>query len=132
VWLVSRGLPGQAPSLADHLVIIPLAMVTGVLPLPVNGLGAFETAVVFLYERVPAGLELSEGRGLLAAFGYRAITILIALVGVCYYLASRREVAEVMHEAEAELEHEESAEAAASIVASAPESPLPFPLGEVR
>lgn len=114
IWLVSRGLPGESPSLADHLVIVPLAMVTGVLPLPVNGLGAFETAIVFLYESVPAGLDVSEGRGLVVAFGYRAITILIALVGVCYYLASRREVAQLMHEAEVELEHEQAAESSAA------------------
>lgn len=132
VWLVSRGLPGESPSLADHLVIVPLAMVTGVLPLPVNGLGAFETAVVFLYERVPASLELSEGRGLLVAFGYRAITILIALVGVCYYLASRREVAQVMHEAEAELEHEQAGEASAPSAETKIESALPFTLGDAR
>jgi len=114
IWFVSRGLPGQSPSLADHLVIVPLAMVTGVLPLPVNGLGAFETAVVFLYESVPTGLAVSEGRGLVVALGYRAITILIALVGVCYYLASRREVAQVMHEAEVELEHEQAADSSAA------------------
>jgi len=72
-----------------------------------------------------------EGRGLLVAFGYRAITILIALVGVCYYLASRREVAQVMHEAEAELEHEQAGEASASIVAAQVDGSLPFPLGEV-
>lgn len=130
VWLVSRGLPGESPSLADHLVIVPLAMVTGVLPLPVNGLGAFETAVVFLYERVPTGLELTEGRGLLVAFGYRAITILIALVGVCYYLASRREVAQVMHEAEAELEHEQAGEASASIAGNEIGGSLPFSLSD--
>ena len=119
VWLVSRGLPGDSPSLADHLVIVPLAMVTGVLPLPVNGLGAFETAIVFLYEKVPVGLAVSEGRGLLVAFGYRAITIVIALVGVCYYLACRREVAQVMHEAEVELEHEQAEQAIEQVVSDA-------------
>jgi hypothetical protein len=108
IWLVARGLPGQAPSLADHFVIIPLAMVTGVLPLPVNGLGAFEAVVAFLYERVPVDVVVSEGRGLVVSLGYRAITILIALVGVCYYLGSRREVAQVLHEAELEQAQEQS------------------------
>lgn len=107
IWLVSKGLPGQTPSLADHFVIVPLSLVTGVLPLPVNGLGAFEAVVAFLYQRIPVGLEVAEGRGLVVALGYRAITILIAMVGVCYYLASRREVAEVLEEAEREQELEE-------------------------
>jgi hypothetical protein len=113
IWLVARGLPGEAPSLADHFVIIPLAMVTGVLPLPVNGLGAFEAVVAFLYERVPTGVVVSEGRGLVVSLGYRAITILIALVGVCYYLASRREVAQVLHEAELEQRQEQGASSVA-------------------
>jgi uncharacterized membrane protein YbhN (UPF0104 family) len=111
IWLVARGLPGEVPSLADHFVIIPLAMVTGVLPLPVNGLGAFEAVVAFLYQRVPVDLAVAEGRGLVVSLGYRAITILIAMIGVCYYLASRREVAAVLEEAEREAEEERAHEA---------------------
>jgi uncharacterized protein (TIRG00374 family) len=102
VYLAACGLPGDVPPLVDHFVIVPLAFVTGVLPLPGNGLGAFEYVVNFLYEQVPAGMAIPQGRGLVVALGYRAITILIALVGVAYYLASRREVVKVLHEAEAE------------------------------
>jgi glycosyltransferase 2 family protein len=102
VYLVARGLPGEYPSLADHFVIIPLAFVTGVLPLPVNGLGAFEMAVKLLYERVPLDMRVAEGHGFVVSLGYRAVTILIAMIGVCYYLASRKEVATVIAEAERE------------------------------
>ncbi|HUY34300.1 MAG TPA: lysylphosphatidylglycerol synthase transmembrane domain-containing protein [Pirellulales bacterium] len=102
IYLVARGLPGEVPPLADHFVIVPLAMVTGVLPLPVNGLGAFEGVVNYLYQHVPVHLAVSEGRGLAVCVGYRAITILIAMVGVGYYLASRREVVELLHQAEAD------------------------------
>ncbi|MEX2121752.1 MAG: lysylphosphatidylglycerol synthase transmembrane domain-containing protein [Pirellulales bacterium] len=104
IYLVARGLPGQAPTLAEHFVIVPLAMVTGVLPLPVNGLGAFEAVVAFLYQRIASGAAVTEGQGLVVALGYRAITIAIALVGVCFYLTSRREVATVLKEAELEAE----------------------------
>lgn len=114
IWLVAKGLPGEAPTLADHFVIVPLSMVTGVLPLPVNGLGAFEAVVAFLYQRIPVGLEVAEGRGLVVALGYRAITILIAMVGVCYYLASRREVAQMLKEAEREQAEEEADQGAVS------------------
>jgi hypothetical protein len=76
-----------------------------VLPLFMNGLGAFEYVVEYLYQNLP-GTPASEGQGLLVSLTYRAITILIALVGVCYYFARRREVASVWHEAEEEAQHE--------------------------
>jgi uncharacterized protein (TIRG00374 family) len=104
VYLVARGLPGKCPSLSDHFVMIPLAFVTGVLPLPGNGLGAFEAVVKLLYERVPASLDIAEGHGFVVAICYRAVTIVIALIGVCYYLASRKEVANVLAEAEREID----------------------------
>jgi hypothetical protein len=104
VYLVARGLPGEYPPLADHFVIIPLAFVTGVLPLPVNGLGAFEYVVKMLYERVPLDVHVAEGHGFVVSLGYRAVTILIALIGVCYYFASRKEVATLMAEAEREID----------------------------
>ena len=107
VYLVARGLPGECPSLADHFVMIPLAFVTGVLPLPGNGLGAFEVVVKTLYERVPVQMHVAEGHGFVVSLGYRAVTILIALIGVCYYLASRGEVTSVLAEAERELDEEE-------------------------
>ncbi|HET6883951.1 MAG TPA: lysylphosphatidylglycerol synthase transmembrane domain-containing protein [Pirellulales bacterium] len=107
VYLVARGLPGTCPSLADHFVMIPLAFVTGVLPLPGNGLGAFEAVVMMLYERVPVGLQMAEGHGFVVSICYRAVTILIALIGVCYYLASRREVATVLAAAEREIDEDD-------------------------
>jgi uncharacterized membrane protein YbhN (UPF0104 family) len=114
VYLVARGLPGECPSLADHFVMIPLAFVTGVLPLPVNGLGAFELVVKVLYELVPVGVHVAEGHGFVVSLGYRAVTILIALIGVCYFLASRREVATVLAEAEREIDEGEAQPLAAN------------------
>jgi len=102
IYLVAQGLPGEVPPMADHFVIVPLAMVTGVLPLPMNGLGAFEGVVDFLYRHVPVNFPVNVGRGLAVCVGYRAITLLIAMVGVGYYLASRREVVELIHDAEAD------------------------------
>jgi hypothetical protein len=105
---VARGLPGDCPSLADHFVMIPLAFVTGVLPLPGNGLGAFEVVVKTLYELVPANVHVTEGHGFVVSLCYRAVTVLIAMIGVCYYLASRREVARVLAEAEREIDEEDA------------------------
>jgi uncharacterized membrane protein YbhN (UPF0104 family) len=98
IWLIARGLPGPAPSLATNLVAVPLAMVTGVLPLPMSGLGAFEAAIEFFYTRLPSAPPVSAGKGLVVALGYRVITVTIAIVGMVYYLSSRRQVADLLHE----------------------------------
>lgn len=118
VYLVARGLPGECPSLADHFVMIPLAFVTGVLPLPGNGLGAFEAAVKTLYELVPSDVHVAEGYGFVVSLCYRAVTVLIALIGVFYYLASRKEVAAALAEAEREIDAADTAPAAGDAVLS--------------
>ena len=99
IYLIARGLPGQVLSLAKHFVMSPLSAATGVLPLP---MGPFEAVLEFLYRHVSAveGVVIAPGQGLVVALGYRIITVLIAMVGFCYYLSARREIAEVMHEAE--------------------------------
>jgi uncharacterized protein (TIRG00374 family) len=100
IYLIGRGLGGQVPSLADHFVIVPMGMLVGVLPLPMSGLGAFEAVMEFFYTHVATVADITKGQGLVVAFGYRIITVTIAIVGVFYYLGSRREVAEVLHESE--------------------------------
>jgi uncharacterized membrane protein YbhN (UPF0104 family) len=97
IYLIARGLPGQAPGFMEHLVISPLASAFGAIPLP-GGLGAFEAALDFLYRRVsPESVAASQG--FVIALGYRIITLLIATIGVGYYLASRREVQTALQEA---------------------------------
>ncbi len=105
---VSAGLLDVHPSLAAHMVMVPIAMVTGVLPLPLNGLGAFESAMEFLYQHAAAAIDganaavPAKGVGVLVSLGNRIVQMSVALVGVAFYLLNRREVSEVMHEAEAE------------------------------
>jgi len=112
-YLIARALPGTAPSLTDHFVIIPLAMVVGAIPIFPMGLGAFEGAVEFLYAKLPAHPP-AEGQGLLLAFGYRLITIGLAMIGAVYYFTSRSEVKEVMHEVE-EVEEDPDSSALSSV-----------------
>lgn len=100
IYLAARGILPEAPSLAEHFVAVPLAMVTGVLPLPVGGLGAFEGVLEFMYRHIPTGIAVVKGRGLLAAFAYRLLTVAIAAVGMGYYLADRRELASLVQAAE--------------------------------
>ena len=105
-YLVAAGLLDLHPSLASHFVIVPLVTVFSVLPMPAAGLGAIEWVMDFLYRHVTfaiEGITLPEKNlGVMVSLGYRVITLVVALVGVCYYMALRREVADVMHEAKAE------------------------------
>ncbi len=98
LYLIACGLPGNHLTLADHFVVIPVSNVAGVLPLPA---GPFEAVLDSLYSIVPvAGPPIAAGQGLVVALIYRLITLLIAALGIPYYLGNRREMAEVMHEAE--------------------------------
>ena len=103
VYLVACGLYEHVHSVGMHFVIIPLSAATGVLPIT---MGPFEGVLALLYKGIPlpgAPAEVAAnlfGQGVAVALAYRIITVLIAAVGACYYLGSRQEVAEVVHEAE--------------------------------
>ena len=84
LYLIGRGLFDQVPSLGVNLVVVPLALLAGVLPLPFMGLGAFEAALAFLFENIPSNVQLLKSQTLLIAFGYRVNTILIAIGAIIY------------------------------------------------
>jgi len=117
VFMIATGLYGDVPELGVHFVISPVSAATGVLPVV---MGPFEYMLDRLYIDAPmiGPGAMALGQGLVVAFGYRVITITIAAIGGCYYLGSREEVAEVMHEAEEEghevqQSHPKAAESAA-------------------
>jgi glycosyltransferase 2 family protein len=109
-YFVSAGSLEVHPSLASHMVIVPLAMLVGILPLPMSGLGAVEVAIDFMYHNVPRAVEgaaaalPAKGVGALVSLANRIVGLAVAMIGVGVYFASRREVAEVMHEVEVEEE----------------------------
>ena len=99
-YLIACGLPGNHLSLAQHFVVIPLSAAMQVIPFP---LGPAEFALDYLYAAVPvAGPPIAKGQGLVVVLAYRVAMILIAATGVFYYFSNRREMAEVIHEAELE------------------------------
>ena len=100
IYLIARGLLGDSPSLSTHFVIVPIANAANAVPLP-GGLGAFEAALTAVYNAVSAEGAL-EGQGLIVAVSYRLITLTVAVVGVFYWIAGRRQVAELLKEAQAE------------------------------
>ena len=100
VYCVAVGLPGNEPTFAEHFFIVPLNMVAGAIPVTPSGLGIMEGALEVLYRIVPKGDTIQPGTGTLVALGYRLATLGVAAIGAVYYLAARREVNAVMHNAE--------------------------------
>jgi len=104
LYLLAKGLPGSAPSLGVHLVMVPLASLVAAIPIFPGGVGGMEVALEYFYMNVPTGLVINKGQGLVVALGYRIITMLIAAIGLFYYLHSRREVDRALHAVEEQVE----------------------------
>jgi uncharacterized membrane protein YbhN (UPF0104 family) len=99
MYLSAAAIFPQHPTVTDHFIIVPLSLTAGALPLAPAGLGTFEAAMKILYHVIPAH---GGGDGFLVALVFRLITIVIAAVGVVYYWMARREVGELLREAEHE------------------------------
>ncbi|MBX3413330.1 MAG: flippase-like domain-containing protein [Pirellulales bacterium] len=96
-YCIARGLFAASPPLSVQFVVVPLANLAGILPLPFMGLGAYEAALSYLFDHVPSEVVLSNSQCLLIAFAYRIITIMISIIGAVIYITSRRELSDMMH-----------------------------------
>ncbi len=102
-FLVGGSLLDQAgqmtprPELAMHFAFVPIGMATGTLPI-----GAQEVALNVLYPAFlpPAEASIAANKGFLLTLVYRVFQVLIATLGVAFYVASRRELAHVTEEEE--------------------------------
>lgn len=74
------------PTLIDHLLIVPLAMISGALPISPNGLGTIEATTEFLYQTLDA--TTPEGAGVLAALSHRLAMIAAGVTCAAYYYAT--------------------------------------------
>jgi uncharacterized membrane protein YbhN (UPF0104 family) len=97
LYLMAEAALSDTPSIGYHFMIVPLSMVAGALPFTPAGLGTFELAMDQLYQLIP---DPPRTEGILVALAYRAMTIAITMIGVVYYWTSRREVRELLDEAE--------------------------------
>jgi glycosyltransferase 2 family protein len=103
-YLVARGLPVQAPTFAQHLMIVPAANMAGAIPATPSGLGTLEAAVEALYQAVPGNSGILPGDGTLVALAHRVTMIAVAMIGMIYYLSQRAELSDVLNEVEAATE----------------------------
>ena len=91
LWLIARGLSLPHPSWGQHCVIMSLGTSTGILPLPMAGLGAVELVIEQLYQAAVPG---TKGAGLIAALGHRVLSMaVIAGLAVSLSLLTRHQVA---------------------------------------
>jgi hypothetical protein len=95
-YCLSMGLPApvEKPSFVEHSTAALLALAAGALPV-----GALEAVFNVIYRGV-ADPEMPATQGFLIVLAYRLLQICIALLGLYYYLAGRREVDQLMHDAE--------------------------------
>ena len=102
-YLIGGSLLDQAgqmtprPELSMHFAFVPIGMATGTLPI-----GAQEAALNVLYPAFlpPEQASIAANKGFLLTLVYRVFQVLIATLGVAYYVASRRELAHVTEEEE--------------------------------
>lgn len=95
-WLISHGLPVRPLDFGTTLLIGPMSLVAGAIPLTPSGLGVFETAFAQLFQTIGGTL----GEGSMVAITYRAMTYVMAAVGATYYVLAHGRIAKEMHDAE--------------------------------
>ena len=79
IYLVALAIAPDAPTLSEHFVIAPIAMVANSVPLP-GGIGGMEAAMAYLYA------SFDHSSGLLVALGYRLCILFVSLIGWIVWL----------------------------------------------
>ncbi|GAB4130171.1 MAG: lysylphosphatidylglycerol synthase transmembrane domain-containing protein [Thermogutta sp.] len=100
IFLISSSMFPSVHSVSYHFVMVPVSASAQVLPVSI---GPTEFVLDRLYASIPliSGETIPPGQGLLTMLVYRVITLIIAAIGVGYYLSSRQEWTTAMDEAEA-------------------------------
>lgn len=92
IYLVARGLYESPPTLAEHFVIVPIAMLASALPISPAGLGVLEAAMESLYHLIPA--EPTVASGTLVALVFELVKLTMAAIGTLFYWTAKGEVRE--------------------------------------
>jgi uncharacterized membrane protein YbhN (UPF0104 family) len=97
--MIAKSIYDDAPSFADHLVIVPVGMIAAALPLTPAGLGVFEAAIEWLYTIIPNPPTAASGT--LVALVFEIVKIVLAATGVIFYWSGNREVRETIQAVDA-------------------------------
>lgn len=96
-FLIASALPGGAPTWAEHVIIVPLLLLSALVPLPMQGLGVVDYTLSYLYQH-GAVVPPHFGQGLAVAMGVRLNSITLALIsGAIYAVLKPARVAEPPH-----------------------------------
>lgn len=101
---LALNLGDRAPNLWTHYYLMPAAAFASLLPTP-GGIGPQEWMIQHLYGIQPqgAGAQGATSAGLFAALAFRMINVAIALIGLPFYLFSRKEVLQTIEQEQTEL-----------------------------
>ena len=91
LFLMAQGLFGSTPGLIDHILLYNVTNLTAMIPLAA---GPFELVLDQLYPlfRNAQGVSMGVGVGMVVALGHRLVAILVAALGIVFYLSSRDEI----------------------------------------
>ena len=92
--LIARGLYTDAPTMAEHFVIVPIGMLISALPVSPAGVGVLELAIESMYQVfLPAAAAAS---GTLVALVFEMVKLIVAGIGVAFYWTAPAEVTDAM------------------------------------
>ena len=98
IYLLAVFYGGSHPSLADHAIIAPISLVANAVPLP-GGLGGMETMLDFLY-RAFTPSQGEPPKGVVVAFAFRFIFLLMAGIGAIVWFAMGKQERESLQAGE--------------------------------
>lgn len=84
IYFLGTSLIGDVPGLRIHLLAVSMALLTGCLPLPLNGLGAMESVLEFVFQTVSPTL-CPPGYGIAVALLYRMFLIAVGTLGAIVF-----------------------------------------------
>lgn len=89
--LASVAMPGEGPTYTQHVAIVPLAMISSIVPLPGNALGVLDYAMTTLSEKI-GGQTHFAANALLTLMAIRVLEVFVSSAGLLLYLVtSKRE-----------------------------------------
>lgn len=89
IYYLGSSLLADSPDFRVHFLAISLALMTGCLPLPFNGLGALESTLEFAFHIFP-DTPCPPGYGLSVALLYRIFLLVIGIMGTVVFSCHRR------------------------------------------
>ena len=103
MYLIARALYPAAPTLAEHLVIVPIGMLVSALPLTPAGVGLLEFAIDQMYKIIPAVKTAASGT--LVALVFEIVKLIMGIIGTILYWTANEEVRHSLEVAEEEAAH---------------------------